>query len=67
MTIGRIAVTGRGHVKLKVTSPFLDPQIAICDDNMFARGRALHSRNAWGFAAGGGGDSLPDNFLAVPR
>ena len=29
--------------------------------------RALHSRNGWGFAAGGGGDSPPDNFLAVPR
>ena len=29
--------------------------------------RALHSRNGWGFAAGGDGDSLPDNFLAVPR
>ena len=34
---------------------------------MFARGRALHSRNGWGFAAGGGGDSLPGNFLVVPR
>ena len=29
--------------------------------------RALHSRNGWGFAAGGDGDSLPGNFLAVPR
>ena len=34
---------------------------------MTTRGRALHSRNGWGFAAGGGGDSLPDNFLVVPR
>ena len=38
-------------------------QIAICDTDV----RALHSRNGWGFAAGGDGDSLPDNFLAVPR
>ena len=29
--------------------------------------RALHSRNGWGFAAGGDGDSLPDNFLVLPR
>ena len=29
--------------------------------------RALHSRNGWGFAAGGDGDSLPGNFLVVPR
>jgi hypothetical protein len=35
--------------------------------HMFARGRALHSRNGWGFAAGGDGDGLPGNFLVVPR
>ena len=29
--------------------------------------RALHSRNGRGFAAGGDGDSLPGNFLVVPR
>ena len=29
--------------------------------------RALHSRNGWGFAAGGDGDSPPGNFLVVPR
>ena len=29
--------------------------------------RKLHSRNGWGFAAGGGGYGLPGNFLAVPR
>ena len=29
--------------------------------------RALHSRNGWGFAAGGDGDSLPGNFLVLPR
>ena len=34
---------------------------------MTTSARKLHSRNGWGFAAGGDGDSLPDNFLAVPR
>jgi hypothetical protein len=29
--------------------------------------RALHSRDGWGFVAGGGGDSPPDNFPVVPR
>ena len=28
---------------------------------------ALHSRNGWGFAAGGDGYGLSGNFLAVPR
>ena len=40
---------------------------AECVTQMTTSARALHSRNGWGFAAGGDGDSLPDNFLAVPR
>ena len=57
---GHIHITSGDYVDLRALRSRFVTQ-------MSTRERALHSCNGWGFAAGGDGNSLPGDFLVLPR